>query len=68
MIRQQEKRKFKMIFFSSAEVYGDYTGIMKENVMEDLPIKETYQMNDYAVTKWAGELMCLNSAKMFQIG
>jgi len=22
-------------------------------------------MNDYAITKWAGELMCLNSAKMF---
>src|SRR3972149_2638388 len=29
------------------------------------PIKETYQMNDYAISKWAGELMCLNSAKMF---
>ena len=22
-------------------------------------------MNDYAITKWAGELMCLNSATMF---
>jgi dTDP-glucose 4,6-dehydratase len=22
-------------------------------------------MNDYAITKWAGELMCMNSAKMF---
>ena len=22
-------------------------------------------MNDYAITKWAGELMCLNSAEMF---
>jgi len=22
-------------------------------------------MNDYAISKWAGELMCLNSAKMF---
>ncbi len=65
MIRQQEKRKFRMIFFSSAEVYGDYKGRMKEDVMVNLPIKETYQMNDYAITKWAGELMCLNSAKMF---
>ena len=22
-------------------------------------------MNDYAISKWAGELMCLNSSKMF---
>ena len=66
VIRQQEKRKFKMIFFSSAEVYGDYEGVMKEKVMEDVPIKMTYQMNDYAITKWAGELMCINSAKMFE--
>jgi dTDP-glucose 4,6-dehydratase len=54
-----------MVFFSSAEVYGDYEGIMREDVMEQNPIKETYQMNDYAITKWAGELMCMNSAKMF---
>jgi dTDP-glucose 4,6-dehydratase len=65
MLRSQEREKFRMIFFSSAEVYGDYTGQMDESVMEDLPIKETYQMNDYAITKWAGELMCLNSARMF---
>ena len=65
MLRLQEKLKFKMIFFSSAEVYGDYDGVMSEDVMLDNPIKETYQMNDYAITKWAGELMCLNSAKMF---
>ncbi|WP_414468876.1 NAD-dependent epimerase/dehydratase family protein [Methanobacterium sp. ACI-7] len=65
MIRLQEKLGFKMIFFSSAEVYGDYTGIMGEKVMEENPIKDTYQMNDYAITKWAGELMCMNSATMF---
>jgi dTDP-glucose 4,6-dehydratase len=65
MLRLQEKLKFRMIFFSSAEVYGDYDGIMSEDVMLNNPIKETYQMNDYAITKWAGELMCLNSAKMF---
>ena len=65
MLRLQEKLKFKMIFFSSAEVYGDYEGRMFENIMVNNPIKDTYQMNDYAITKWAGELMCLNSAKMF---
>ncbi len=65
MIRLQEKLSFRMIFFSSAEVYGDYTGVMSEDVMENNPIKDTYQMNDYAITKWAGELMCMNSATMF---
>jgi dTDP-glucose 4,6-dehydratase len=65
MLRLQEKLKFRMIFFSSAEVYGDYEGIMSEDVMINNPIKDTFQMNDYAITKWAGELMCMNSAKMF---
>ena len=65
MLRLQEKNKFRMIFFSSAEVYGDYTGKMSEDVMENNPIKDTYQMNDYAISKWSGELMCMNSAKMF---
>jgi len=65
IIRLQEKLKFRLIFFSSAEVYGDYNGVMSEDVMENNPIKDTYQMNDYAITKWAGELMCMNSAKMY---
>ena len=56
MIRLQEKLKFRMIFFSSTEVYGDYEWVMSEDVMLDNPIKETYQMNDYAITKWAGDL------------
>lgn len=64
IIRLQEELDFRMIFFSSAEVYGDYGGIMSEDVMEKNPIKDTYQMNDYAITKWAGELMCMNSATM----
>ncbi len=48
MIRLQEKKRFRMIFFSSAEVYGDYEGVMSENVMDKVPIKH---MNDYAMTK-----------------
>ena len=62
VIRLQEKQKFRLIFFSSAEVYGDYGGTMTEDVTDKIPIK---QLNDYAITKWAGELMCLNSAEQF---
>ncbi len=62
LLRLQEKKKFRMIFFSSAEVYGDYNGKMSEYVMDNVPIK---QMNDYAITKWVGELQVLNSADMF---
>ena len=65
LIRMQEKLKFRMVFFSSAEVYGDFDGVMSEDVMVNNLIKDTYQMNDYAISKWAGELMCMNSAKMF---
>jgi dTDP-glucose 4,6-dehydratase len=62
MLRLQERHRFRMIFFSSAEVYGDYDQLMTEDVMERVPIK---QMNDYAISKWAGELQCLNAAAMF---
>ncbi len=62
MLRLQEQHRYKMIFFSSAEVYGDYDELMSEDVMERVPIK---QMNDYAISKWAGELQCLNHALMF---
>ncbi len=62
VLRIQEKKKFRMIFFSSAEVYGDYDGVMSEDVMDKVPLK---QMNDYAMTKWVGELQVLNSAEMF---
>ncbi len=65
LLRLAESKRFRLIFFSSAEVYGDYGGVMKEDVMVTNPISDTYQMNDYAITKWAGELMCQNSARMF---
>ena len=53
-----------MVFFSSAEVYGDYDQLMTEDVMDRVPIK---QMNDYAISKWAGELQCLNHEAMFGV-
>jgi len=64
VLRLQEKHGFRMVFFSSAEVYGDYDQLMSEDVMDTVPIR---QMNDYAISKWAGELQCLNHADMFGV-
>jgi dTDP-glucose 4,6-dehydratase len=63
ILRCQEKLGFKMIFTSSSEVYGDYDGIMSEDVMDKYEIK---QMNDYAMTKWVNEMQIMNSASMHQ--
>ena len=62
IIRMQERKRFRMIFFGSAEVYGDYEGVMSEDVMERVPIR---QMNDYAMSKWVNEMQIINSAAMF---
>jgi dTDP-glucose 4,6-dehydratase len=58
IIRLQEKHKFKLIHFSSSEVYGDWPNVMVENVMDLYEIK---QMNDYAMTKWVNEMQISNS-------
>jgi len=63
ILRMQEKKRFRMVFFGSAEVYGDYDGVMSEDVMDKVPIK---QMNDYAIAKWVNELQIVNSAAMFK--
>ncbi|MFA5126623.1 MAG: NAD(P)-dependent oxidoreductase [Patescibacteria group bacterium] len=59
IIRLQEKLKFKLIHFSSSEVYGDYEELMKEEVMDQTEIK---QLNDYAMSKWVNEMQIRNSA------
>jgi len=60
ILELQEKYKFKLVHFSSSEVYGDYPGLMSEDVMDTTEIK---QLNDYAITKWVNEMQILNSAK-----
>lgn len=59
IIRLQEKHRFRLVHFSSSEVYGDFNGIMAEKVTDAVPIR---QMNDYAISKWVNELQILNSA------
>ena len=58
VIRLQEKLGFKLIHFSSSEVYGDYQETMYEDVLDKYPIK---QMNDYAISKRVNELQIYNS-------
>ncbi|MEP6913211.1 MAG: NAD-dependent epimerase/dehydratase family protein, partial [bacterium] len=48
IIRLQERLKFRLIHFSSSEVYGDWPELMVESVMDEYEIK---QLNDYAMTK-----------------
>jgi dTDP-glucose 4,6-dehydratase len=62
MIRMQERLKFRMIFTSSSEVYGDYRGVITEKVMDEKPIRQT---SDYAISKWVNEMQILNSAERF---
>jgi dTDP-glucose 4,6-dehydratase len=59
LIRLQEERRFRMVVFSSSEIYGDYDGLMTEDVPLERPM---LQMNDYAISKWVNELQVRNSA------
>jgi dTDP-glucose 4,6-dehydratase len=62
VIRLQEKLGFKLVHFSSSEVYGDWPEIMVESVMEDNEIR---QMNDYAMSKWVNEMQIANSRELY---
>jgi dTDP-glucose 4,6-dehydratase len=62
MLRLQEQKKFRMIFASSSEIYGDYQELMSEDVPNREPVR---QLNDYALTKWVNEQQILNSASRF---
>jgi dTDP-glucose 4,6-dehydratase len=63
ILRMQEREGFRAIYFSSSEVYGDFDGVMSEDVMDKFEIR---QMNDYAISKWVNEMQVLNSAAQFK--
>ena len=62
IIRLQEELGFRLIHFSTSEVYGDWPDLMIETVMEEYEIK---QLNDYAMTKWVNEMQVRNSASAY---
>jgi dTDP-glucose 4,6-dehydratase len=62
VIRLQERLKFRLVHFSSSEVYGDWPELMVETVMDEYEVK---QLNDYAMTKWVNEMQIRNSALQF---
>lgn len=62
VIRLQEQLKFRLIHFSSSEVYGDWPDLMVESVMDTHEIK---QLNDYAMTKWVNEMQVRNSVVQY---
>jgi len=62
VIRLQERLGFRLVHFSSSEVYGDWPDLMVESVMDEYEIK---QLNDYAMSKWVNEMQIRNSALQY---
>jgi dTDP-glucose 4,6-dehydratase len=61
ILKVQEVKSFRLIHFSSSEIYGEVTtddGFLKEELSEQVPLK---QNNDYAISKWVNELQIRNS-------
>jgi len=65
ILEWQKKKRFRLIFASSSEIYGDkHAEILKE----DMPLNYSIiQPNDYAVTKWVNEIQIMNFEKRFGI-
>jgi len=64
ILRLQIIFKFKLIHFSSSEVYGDFEDVMSEDVMEKYEIK---QLNDYALSKWVNEQQIRNHLAQYNL-
>ena len=62
ILRMQEREGFRAVYFSSSEVYGDWMGVMAEDVMDKHEIR---QLNDYAISKWVNEQQVLNSREQY---
>ena len=61
MIRLQTQHRFRMVLFSSSEIYGDWPDVMLEDVPDQHPVQ---QLNDYAISKWVNELQVRNATAL----
>ncbi|OYT72402.1 MAG: nucleoside-diphosphate sugar epimerase [Chloracidobacterium sp. CP2_5A] len=64
LLRLQESHRFRLIHFSSSEVYGDYPDLMVERVTDEVEIK---QLNDYAMSKWVNEMQIRNAIEQYGV-
>ncbi len=66
ILRLQESKRFRLIHFSSSEIYGEPLltpgTLLSEDLSERIPLK---QKNDYAISKWVNELQIENSINRF---
>ena len=61
-LRLQRDLGFRVVYFSSSEVYGDWPDTMFESTTDNYPIQ---QLSDYAMSKWVGEMQVRNSTIQF---
>lgn len=64
LIKLQARQRFRMVFTSSSEIYGDYRGVMTEDVPARVVVR---QLNDYAISKWVNELQITNAKDQFGV-
>lgn len=57
LLNLQEEFPFRMVFFSSSEIYGDSLLLLRESITEYHP---TFPLSDYGISKLVGELQMRN--------
>jgi len=65
ILRLQADEGFRLIQFSSAEVYGDRSGQLTEELPEEESI---HLLNDYAISKRVNEMQVRNAMEKFDTG
>lgn len=61
LLELQSNMKFKLIFASSSEIYGDSDALILTEDTEPAP-----QKNDYAISKWVNELQIRNFRERYK--
>ena len=62
ILQLQQTYDFRLVDFSSAEVYGDYGGEITEDVTEE---RSLHLLNDYAMSKRVNEMQVKNCMERF---